>query len=41
VNTKSTTLPLATGPHSLWVRIRDELGNFTNVPATPLTITVK
>jgi hypothetical protein len=41
LNPKSTSLPIAAGTHSLAVRVRDELGNFTIIPSTPLTITVK
>jgi len=41
LNPKSTTLPIAAGNHTLAVRVRDELGNFTGIPSTPLTITVR
>jgi hypothetical protein len=41
LNTRSTSLPLSPGPHTLSVRVRDERGAYTAVPETPLNVTVK
>ncbi len=40
LNTRSGSVPLPNGPHTLQVRARDELDRYTLIPETPLTVTV-
>jgi hypothetical protein len=40
LDTRFGSVPLPNGRHALQVRVRDEIDNYTLIPATPLTITV-
>ena len=41
LNTRTGAFPLVNGDHFLWIRVRDELGNYTTFPEKPLKVTVQ